>query len=96
MALCAADTLGVPVSSVQVTARDTSKVPNNTATGGSGTSECSAEAAIIACNTLMARLKPYLDAGKSFVDAIAQANADGVSMMAEGWFKQKQLDNANL
>lgn len=96
VALCVADTLNVPLSSVQVTPRDTSKVPNNTATGGSGTSECSSEAAIVACNTLMDRLKPYLSAGKSFVDAIGQANTDGVSMMAEGWFKQKKDDNANL
>jgi len=95
IALCCASTLKIPVDSISIGPRETSKVPNNTATGGSGTSECSSNAAIKACATLMARLKPYLDAGKTWIEAVTQANTDGVSLMAEGWFKQKATANAN-
>ena len=95
IALCVASTLSIPLGLVSVGPRETSKVPNNTATGGSGTSECSSNAAILACETLMARLKPYLDAGKTWVEAVTQADTDGVSLMATGWFKQKATANAN-
>lgn len=50
--------LGVPLEAVLVTSTSTSRVPNNTATGGSSTSENCAKAAIIACKELVKRLAP--------------------------------------
>jgi xanthine dehydrogenase/oxidase len=93
--LCVAQTLGVPVDSVAVGPRETSKIPNNTATGGSGTSECSSQAAIQACQELVTRLKPFQAGGKSFVDAVQAANVAGVSMMASSWFKSAKTASAN-
>ena len=44
VAAAVAFTLGVPLESVIVGTTATNKTPNNTSTGGSGTSECSARA----------------------------------------------------
>jgi len=95
VALCVAQTLGVPLEKVKVGTTETAKVPNNSTTGGSGTSECVSQAAILASEEIVANLKPYRDAGKTWEDAITQANEDGVQLMASKWFKTKKTENAD-
>jgi xanthine dehydrogenase molybdopterin-binding subunit B len=95
VAMCAAYTLGVPLEKVAVGPRETSKVPNNTATGGSGTSESSSEATILACQQIVTRLKPYTAAGKSWDDAVAAAIGDNVPLMACSWEHITDTVNTN-
>ena len=94
--LCVANALGIAIDQVVVGPRETSKVPNNTATGGSGTSESSSHAAILACDQIVARLKPYTDAGMPWLKAVQKANTDGVSLMASAWYQSKEKDNATV
>eukprot|EP00961_Rhodomonas_salina_P169222 2280173-Rhodomonas_salina.3 len=75
--------------------RETATVPNNTATGGSGTSECSSKAAMLACEELQTRLKPFRSGGASFADTVQAAIKAGVSLMASGWFKAQQGENTH-
>eukprot|EP00041_Stephanoeca_diplocostata_P029344 m.863415 g.863415 ORF g.863415 m.863415 type:complete len:1330 (-) comp23543_c0_seq1:1005-4994(-) len=96
VALCVAQTLGIPLVQVNVGPRETSKVPNNTPTGGSGTSECSAQAAINAAQKLKATLQPYQAKGLSWDKACLQASTDGVSLMETGWYKAPTTGNADL
>ncbi|KAK3289624.1 hypothetical protein CYMTET_2955 [Cymbomonas tetramitiformis] len=82
----AAYTLGCPLESVIVSDLDTSKVPNNTCTGGSGTSECTSAAVKEACATVAQRLAKYTSAGKSWADAVTAAITDAVCLSATGWY----------
>lgn len=93
--LCAADALGVPVERIQVGPRETSKIPNNSGTGGSGTSESTAQAVIQAFTELKGRLKQYQDKGQTYEQAISNANKDGVSLLATSWWKQPLTGNTN-
>jgi len=95
VAMCAAYVLGIPLDMVSVSTRETSKVPNNTATGGSGTSESSAEATMKACQQIVERLKPYTSAGKKWTDAVAQAITDNVPLMATSWEHIVDKENTN-
>mmetsp|Transcript_75907 Transcript_75907/g.158286 ORF Transcript_75907/g.158286 Transcript_75907/m.158286 type:complete len:1405 (-) Transcript_75907:223-4437(-) len=95
VALCVANALGAPLEKVVVGPRETSKVPNNTGTGGSGTSECTSEAAILACEELAPKLKPYIEQKKKWEDAVAAALADKVCLMASGWYQYQKGENAN-
>ena len=62
---------------------------NNGATGGSATSEVCCQAALNACDTLLARLKEHGDyevgGDVSFADAVAATDGAGVSLSADGW-----------
>jgi xanthine dehydrogenase/oxidase len=93
--LCAAQILGIPMEKITVAPTETSKVPNNTATGGSGTSECTAQAVMMACDKLKERLQPYMSKGLHWEGAISQANLDGVSLMSTAWFKPGATANTN-
>eukprot|EP00930_Biecheleria_cincta_P041107 TRINITY_DN28156_c0_g3_i1.p1 TRINITY_DN28156_c0_g3~~TRINITY_DN28156_c0_g3_i1.p1 ORF type:complete len:1336 (-),score=211.24 TRINITY_DN28156_c0_g3_i1:97-4053(-) len=95
IALCTASTLGAPLDKVSVGPRETSKIPDNTGTGGSGTSECSSEAAIMACQELNKLLQPYRDAKKSWEDVVKAACADKVGLNASAWYANKDKANAN-
>merc|ERR1711871_1003781 len=95
VALCVAETLDIPLEKISVGTTETAKVPNNTGTGGSGTSECSSEAAIMAAKELASRLDVYRKAGKSWEEAVTQANTDGVMLMASSWYKAAPTSNAN-
>jgi len=88
VAQAVAFTLGVPLDQVIVCATSTDKVPNNTATGGSSTSENSAQAAILACQELNQRLAPIRKAmpGKEWKDIVAAAAGKGIGLATTGWF----------
>lgn len=94
--LCVANVLGIDASRITVGPRETSKVPNNTPTGGSGTSESSSHAAMIAANTILTNLGPYLSKGQSWEDAVQSAIQDGVSLMASAFYQCHDDQNANL
>eukprot|EP00656_Telonema_subtile_P051412 TRINITY_DN6900_c0_g1_i3.p1 TRINITY_DN6900_c0_g1~~TRINITY_DN6900_c0_g1_i3.p1 ORF type:complete len:674 (+),score=212.13 TRINITY_DN6900_c0_g1_i3:82-2103(+) len=92
----AAGTLGVPLSSVMVQDTDTSKIPHNTCTGGSGTTECTAEAVREACVELAATVKKYQkEPTTSWTDAVTLALAAGESLSAASWYSNGAKDNAN-
>jgi xanthine dehydrogenase/oxidase len=95
VALCAAEALGLPLDKIQVGTTETNRIPNNTCTGGSGTSECSCEAVLMACEQIKATLAPYTAAGKSWQDAVTQANVEGKPLVASSWYKQPLTQNAN-
>lgn len=63
---------------------------------GSGTSECSAQAAIVAAQKLKTTLQPYLAKGLAWAKACLQASTDGVSLMETGWYKAPTTGNADL
>jgi len=87
-AQAAAHELGIPIKHVKVSDTDTSKVPFNTCTGGSGTSESTAMAVRDACRALAATLAPYYppDGAGSFEAAVQAAMRDGVPLSATGWW----------
>lgn len=79
-------TLGIDLSLVRVADTETSKAPNNTCTGGSGTSECTSAAARMAAEELVQRLAPYRQQHPVWADAVAAAKAAAVCLSAEGWY----------
>ena len=60
VAQIAADAFGQPVESVQITAADTSKVPNTSATAASSGTDLNGMATKIACDTIMGRLVDFV------------------------------------
>ena len=76
-----ASTLGIDLSLVIVGDTSTRSVPNNTCTGGSGTSESSVEAAVLACNQLKSRLQCFVTAAAADA-AAADAGAGAESRTA--------------
>jgi xanthine dehydrogenase/oxidase len=87
---CVALRLGVDMEKIDVHESDTSNnTVNNGATGGSATSEVCCQAALNACDTLLARLKEHGDyevgGDVSFADAVAATDGAGVSLSADGW-----------
>jgi len=88
-------TLGIDMSLIRVADTETSKAPNNTGTGGSGTSECSAKAASMACQELVTRLANYRkDPKATWQDAVTKAIADGICLSAEGWYDNTDPHNS--
>jgi len=86
VAMAAANVFGIPLEKVNVGQGDTAILPNNGTTGGSGTSEACAQAALYACQELLTKLQPYLDdAGGDFAMAVAAAKAAGENLVAIGW-----------
>jgi len=49
----------------------------------------------MACEQIKATLAPYTAAGKSWQDAVTQANVDGKPLIASSWYKQPLTQNAN-
>lgn len=84
--LCAANEFGIPIERISVGATETSKVPNNSCTGGSGTSENTCEAVILACQKLREALRTYREQGLDWDAAVKQAVTDGVNLSAQAWF----------
>ncbi len=60
VAQVAASTFGVPVAAVRITATDTAKVPNTSATAASSGSDLNGAAVGIACETLRGRMAEHL------------------------------------
>jgi len=95
VALCVAETLGIPLAKVSVGTTESAKIGNNTGTGGSGTSETSSQAAILAAQEIVDNLAVYTKAGKTWEAAVFQAYMDGVSLIASKWYKMEKSKNAN-
>jgi xanthine dehydrogenase molybdopterin-binding subunit B len=86
--------LKLDISCVRVVATATDRNANGGMTGGSGTSECCAEAALRACRVLAARLLPYRHASPdaSWTQLLTTLPSD-VSLNAEGWFSPTEEQN---
>eukprot|EP01125_Pyxidicula_operculata_P021742 TRINITY_DN8602_c0_g1_i1.p1 TRINITY_DN8602_c0_g1~~TRINITY_DN8602_c0_g1_i1.p1 ORF type:complete len:1453 (+),score=397.51 TRINITY_DN8602_c0_g1_i1:448-4359(+) len=79
--------LGIPMSLITVTHRDTILSPNISATGGSVTSELCCKSALQACDVLNQRLSPLKNTlGKDITwqQLIAKAVAAGLDLQAKG------------
>lgn len=76
--------LGIPLSSVIVTASSSGKIGNMSNTGGSGTSETVCGAAVTACATLNASLDPLRKANPTWAGLIAAADAGGINLTVTG------------
>lgn len=85
-ALCAAQTLGIALEKITIGQTETARVPNNTPTGGSGTTSCTSQAVTLACQDIASRLEDDRKAGKTWEEAVAAASTKGVSLMASSWF----------
>jgi len=73
----------------------TTKTPNNSSTGGSGTSECSAQAARVACEILNTRLAPYKAKGENWEEALTAAANDGIPLTGYGTYQAVSLTDTN-
>ncbi|CAE8706406.1 unnamed protein product [Polarella glacialis] len=87
--------LGLDLSMVRIADTESNQAPNTAATGGSGTSETSAQAARVACEELSKRLAPYLAKEKDWVKALAAAATDNVSLSAQGWYVHEKAAGLN-
>lgn len=101
MAQVAADGLGVPVSWVRVTATDTQKVPNASATAASSGADINGAAINNACDQLRARLAPVAAAKlgckpEEVVFAGGRATGGGQSIAWKDLAKQAWLDRVGL
>jgi xanthine dehydrogenase large subunit len=101
MAQVAADGLGVPVSWVRVTATDTQKVPNASATAASSGADINGAAINNACDQLRARLAPVAAAKlgckpEEVVFAGGQASGGGKRIAWQDLAKQAWLDRVGL
>jgi len=85
VAQAAAHVLGIDLSRIRVDDTETSKAPNNTCTGGSGTSESAVYAVGLACETLNGRLAKYRKEKPSWELAVGAAIGAKVCLSAEGW-----------
>jgi xanthine dehydrogenase large subunit len=101
MAQVAADGLGIPVSLVRVTATDTQKVPNASATAASSGADINGAAINNACDQLRARLSAV--AGRMLGCPAAevvfqggQATGGGKAVTWQALIKQAWLDRVGL
>ena len=94
VAQAVAHALQVEMNYVRVVATATDRNANGGMTGGSGTSECCAEAALRACKVLNARLLPYRKATPdlSWTQLLNSVDSS-VSLNAEGWFSPTEEQN---
>ena len=90
-----ADGLGIPASTVRVTATDTQKVPNASATSASSGADINGAAVMNACDQMRARLAPVaarmLKCDPSTIKFIA---GRAVNMPANGQFDAKNAENS--
>jgi xanthine dehydrogenase/oxidase len=90
-----AQTLGLPLEKISIGRTETAKIPNNSGTGGSGTSEEISQACTLAAQEIVKNLADYRKAGKSWEDAVTEANKDGISLVASHWWKAPKGTNTN-
>jgi xanthine dehydrogenase large subunit len=101
MAQVAADGLGIPVSLVRVTATDTQKVPNASATAASSGADINGAAINNACDQLRERLSAVAARmlGCPAADVVfqgGQALGDGKAVTWQALIKQAWLDRVGL
>ncbi|WP_394197012.1 xanthine dehydrogenase molybdopterin binding subunit [Litoreibacter albidus] len=101
VAQVAAQSFGVPLDMVKITATDTGKVPNTSATAASSGSDLNGMAVLNACETIKARIAAHLSDGEvkfdggmvlfdgqklSFSEAAAKAYENRISLSATGFY----------
>ena len=82
----ASNVVGIPHSRIFTSSVATDKVPNNTNTSGSCSSDLYGMAVVDACSKIMKRLEPYKKHGKKWEDWVQAANFDRVSLSATGYY----------
>ncbi len=92
MAQVAADALGIDVALVRVTASDTQKVPNASATAASSGADINGAAVNNACAVLRERLDA-VDAGRKlpWADLVKQAWLNRVGLSSTGFYKTPEI-----
>lgn len=94
MIMVAAQTLGVPCSSIHISETTTNTVPNTSSTAASASSDLNGYAIQNACLQLNERLAPYrekLGADASMKDLVHAAYFDRVSLSAQGFYKTPDI-----
>ncbi|TDT76910.1 xanthine dehydrogenase molybdenum binding subunit apoprotein [Litoreibacter halocynthiae] len=101
VAQVAAHSFSVPLDLVKITATDTGKVPNTSATAASSGSDLNGMAVLNACETIKSRMAAFLSDGEvvfknglvrfnghelSFADAAAKAYQNRISLSATGFY----------
>jgi len=101
-ALCAMQTLGEYfgcaaidfMTKITIGQTETDRVPNQTSTGGSGTTEVTSQAVTLACKDLAIRVKKHQKPGATWEEAVAAASAAGERLSEASWFKAASTKNA--
>lgn len=101
-ALCAMQTLGEYFgcaavdfkTKITIGQTETARVPNNTTTGGSGTTEVTSRAVTLACKELAQRVKKHQKPGATWEEAVTAANAAAENLSESAWFKAADTGNA--
>eukprot|EP00603_Paraphysomonas_imperforata_P007910 CAMPEP_0114426424 /NCGR_PEP_ID=MMETSP0103-20121206/7793_1 /TAXON_ID=37642 ORGANISM="Paraphysomonas imperforata, Strain PA2" /NCGR_SAMPLE_ID=MMETSP0103 /ASSEMBLY_ACC=CAM_ASM_000201 /LENGTH=1459 /DNA_ID=CAMNT_0001595389 /DNA_START=56 /DNA_END=4435 /DNA_ORIENTATION=- len=87
-----ATALNLPLDMVRILVTSTDKLANGGSTGGSATSEVCCQAAVLACEKLLARLNAVADPNRTvaqWVELVKSTPCD-VSMNVEGWYSPTQ------
>ncbi len=79
VAQVAASAFGMPLETVQITATDTGKVPNTSATAASSGTDLNGMAVKAACETIRDRISEHLGGGAVFEDGMVVADGRTVS-----------------
>lgn len=94
VAQAVAHELHLDINFVRVVSTATDRNANGGMTGGSGTSECCAEAAVRACKVINARLLPFRKASPDATwEQLLMTLDSSVSLNAEGWFSPTEEQN---
>ncbi len=107
VAQVAATTLGIPLDHVKITATDTGKVPNTSATAASSGADLNGMAVKNACETLKKRIADFLapdqdvqfannqvsfgDTSMPFKDAVSQAYQNRISLSSTGFYATPKI-----
>ncbi|SHF17381.1 xanthine dehydrogenase, molybdenum binding subunit apoprotein [Litoreibacter ascidiaceicola] len=106
VAQVAAHSFGVPLDLVKITATDTGKVPNTSATAASSGSDLNGMAVLNACETIKGRMAAFLSDGEvvfedglvrfddhemSFADAASKAYQNRISLSATGFYATPEV-----
>jgi len=83
------------LSMIRIADTESNAAPNTAATGGSGTSETTAQATLLACQELKKRLEVYQAKEQDWVKAVAAASTANVCLSAQGWFVHETPEGAN-
>ena len=87
----ASNVLGIPHSRIFTSSVATDKIPNNTNTSASCSSDLYGMAVVDACSKIMERLKPYKKHGTKWEDWVQAANFDRVSLSATGYYATPEI-----
>lgn len=94
VAQVAAEVFGVDFNSVKITATDTAKVPNTSATAASSGADLNGMAVKAACEIIKARMIEFLGDGydnMSFAEAASAAYQGRVSLSSTGFYKTPDI-----